>query len=83
VAAREHAQGLAKHEQFRVAASRLLGALAPDDLVYDSCGIRPKLVGAGAPAADFEIFEQPPGVWHYLGIESPGLTAALALPVPP
>ncbi|MFV8750588.1 NAD(P)/FAD-dependent oxidoreductase [Nannocystaceae bacterium ST9] len=72
-------QGEAKREQFRIAAQRLLGELADDDLVYDGCGIRPKLVGPGASAADFEVFEQPPGVRHYLGIESPGLTAALAL----
>jgi L-2-hydroxyglutarate oxidase LhgO len=73
------AQGEAKHEKFRVAAARLLGELGEDDLAYDGCGIRPKLVGPGVAAADFEVIEQPAGVWHYLGIESPGLTAALGL----
>jgi L-2-hydroxyglutarate oxidase LhgO len=73
------AQGEAKRERFRIAASRLLGELADEDLVYDGCGIRPKLVGPGVPAADFELLEQPAGVRHYLGMESPGLTAALAL----
>jgi L-2-hydroxyglutarate oxidase LhgO len=54
------------------------GALAP---AY--AGIRPKIVGPGAPAADFLI--QGPaehgvaGLWHLFGIESPGLTASLAL----
>jgi L-2-hydroxyglutarate oxidase LhgO len=72
-------QGEAKRERFRIAASRLLGELADDDLAYDGCGIRPKLVGPGVNAADFEVLEQPAGVQHYLGIESPGLTAALAL----
>ncbi len=73
------ARGEAKRERFRVAATRLLGELGEDDLVYDGCGIRPKLVGPGSPAADFEIHDQPAGVRHYFGIESPGLTAALAL----
>ena len=73
------AQGEAKRERFRLAAQRLLGELDEDALVYDGCGIRPKLVGPGVAAADFELLEQPAGVWHYLGIESPGLTAALAL----
>lgn len=46
-------------------------------------GIRPKLVGAGAPAADF-LIEEPsvhgmPGLINLLGIESPGLTASLAI----
>lgn len=46
-------------------------------------GIRPKLVGAGAKAGDFEI-DGPgqhgvPGLINLLGIESPGLTSSLAL----
>jgi L-2-hydroxyglutarate oxidase LhgO len=54
------------------------GALAPS---YS--GIRPKLVGPGEPAPDFLI--QGPGehgvagLWNLFGIESPGLTASLAL----
>jgi L-2-hydroxyglutarate oxidase LhgO len=73
------ARGEAKHGAFLAAAERLLGPIAPDNLTYDGCGIRPKLVGPGQPAADFEIVEHPRGCWHLLGIESPGLTAALAL----
>jgi len=54
------------------------GALAPG---YS--GIRPKTAGPGEPAPDFEI-QGPrrhgvPGLVHLFGIESPGLTASLAL----
>ncbi|MEE2960576.1 MAG: NAD(P)/FAD-dependent oxidoreductase [Myxococcota bacterium] len=49
----------------------------------DYTGIRPKLVGQGEPAADFKILSPEhhkiSGVVHCLGIESPGLTAALAI----
>jgi L-2-hydroxyglutarate oxidase LhgO len=46
-------------------------------------GIRPKLVGAGSPAADFQI-EGPAehgvaGLINLLGMESPGLTSSLAI----
>ena len=46
-------------------------------------GIRPKLTPAGEPAADF-LIEGPaehgaPGLVNLLGIESPGLTASLAI----
>jgi L-2-hydroxyglutarate oxidase LhgO len=46
-------------------------------------GVRPKLSGPGAPAADFLVSGPAqhgvPGVVHLFGIESPGLTSALAL----
>ncbi len=68
-----------KHAAFLAAARRLLGDVEPEQLSYDSCGLRPKLVGPGEAAADFVIEEHPTRVFHLLGIESPGLTAALAL----
>ena len=54
------------------------GALRPD-----YAGIRPKLQAPGEPARDF-VIEGPtshgaPGLVNLLGIESPGLTAALAI----
>ena len=54
------------------------GALAP---AYS--GIRPKIVGPGEPAADFRL-DGPaqhgvPGLVNLFGIESPGLTACLAI----
>jgi L-2-hydroxyglutarate oxidase LhgO len=54
------------------------GALAP---AYS--GIRPKTVPKGAPAQDFVVqgpaLHGVPGLVHLFGIESPGLTASLAL----
>lgn len=54
------------------------GALAPGHT-----GIRPKLGGAGTPAQDFfpqgEAEHGVPGLTNLYGIESPGLTASLAL----
>jgi L-2-hydroxyglutarate oxidase LhgO len=56
----------------------------PDSaLCADYAGIRPKLVGAGAVAADFRI-DGPAqhgvaGLVNLFGIESPGLTASLAI----
>ena len=52
-------------------------------LTPDYAGVRPKLVGKGAPNADFRI-DGPsvhglPGLVNLFGIESPGLTASLAI----
>jgi L-2-hydroxyglutarate oxidase LhgO len=41
-------------------------------------GIRPKLSGPGEPAADFHVDVQP-GLVNLLGMESPGLTASMAI----
>jgi L-2-hydroxyglutarate oxidase LhgO len=46
-------------------------------------GIRPKVSGEGAPAADF-VIQGPkehgiPGLVNLYGIESPGLTASMAI----
>jgi L-2-hydroxyglutarate oxidase LhgO len=65
---------------FHAAAEALLGPLPADALAYDGCGVRPKLRAPGEPAErDFLLFTDPPGCVHLVGIESPGLTAALAL----
>jgi L-2-hydroxyglutarate oxidase LhgO len=58
-------------------------ALDEARLQPDFAGVRPKLVGPGEPPADF-LIDGPnehgiPGLVSLLGIESPGLTAALAL----
>lgn len=52
-------------------------------LVPAYAGVRPKLAGPGEPAADFRIdgaeVHGVAGTVHLFGIESPGLTAALAI----
>jgi L-2-hydroxyglutarate oxidase LhgO len=54
------------------------GSLRPD-----YAGVRPKLVGPGVAAADFEIETQADhgvaGLINLLGIESPGLTSSMAM----
>ncbi len=54
------------------------GALQPG-----YAGIRPKIVPPGAPGQDFVVQGPPahgiPGLVHLFGIESPGLTASIAL----
>jgi len=65
---------------FLRAAEALLGPLPTDALRWDGCGIRPKLRGPQDPdERDFLVLEEPPGCIHLIGVESPGLTAALAL----
>jgi L-2-hydroxyglutarate oxidase LhgO len=57
--------------------------LPEGSLVPDYSGIRPKLTGAGEPAADFMIAGPPahglPRLVNLFGIESPGLTSSLSI----
>jgi L-2-hydroxyglutarate oxidase LhgO len=69
--------------EFYRAVRRYWPGLRDGQLQPGYTGIRPKISGPGAPAADFSI-EGPeehgiPGLVHLFGIESPGLTACLAL----
>lgn len=54
-----------------------------DDLAADTSGIRPKLQGPGEDFRDFIIQDETennrPGLINLIGIESPGLTSALAI----
>jgi L-2-hydroxyglutarate oxidase LhgO len=68
---------------FYTAIRRYFPGLAADSLVQGHTGIRPKLGPAGTPAEDF-LVQGPkahgvPGLVNLYGIESPGITASLAL----
>jgi L-2-hydroxyglutarate oxidase LhgO len=70
-------------ERFYAAIRRYWPALPDGALLPGYAGIRPKTAGPGAPAPDFHL-QGPaehglPGLVHLFGIESPGLTASLAL----
>ena len=70
-------------DKFYKAIQHYYPSLKIDDLKPDYAGIRPKVVDADEPAADFLIqFEDThslPGYVALYGIESPGLTACLAI----
>lgn len=83
IAAPDYQVDPARAERFADAVRNWWPALEAGRLQPAYAGVRPKIVGPGAPDADFRIDD--PGVHgvaglvHLYGIESPGLTAALAL----
>jgi len=68
---------------FAEAVRRWLPDLEASQLTPDLAGIRPKLQGRGEPFRDFVIQEETerglPGLIDLVGIDSPGLTSALAI----
>jgi len=70
-------------DAFYAEVRRYWPGLPDDSLAPAYAGIRPKLHGPGEPAPDFLIQREDahgvPGLVNLLGIESPGLTACLAL----
>ncbi len=73
----------ARAEGFYAAVRKYWPALKDGALQPGYAGIRPKIVPRGAPAQDF-VVQGPqthgvPGLINLFGIESPGLTASLAL----
>ncbi|MFT3914977.1 MAG: NAD(P)/FAD-dependent oxidoreductase [Anaeromyxobacteraceae bacterium] len=68
---------------FEAAVRRFWPGLPPGALAPGFAGIRPKLSGPGEPARDFELSDASahgvPGLVCLYGIESPGLTACLAI----
>ena len=83
VEAIDYAVDSARAEAFYGAIRRYWPGLPEGALAPAYSGIRPKIAGPGEAAADFTI--QGPkrhgvaGLWNLFGIESPGLTASLAL----
>jgi L-2-hydroxyglutarate oxidase LhgO len=75
----DHSRG----DKFYAAVRKYWPGLKDGALQPDYAGLRPKIVPQGAPAQDF-TFHGPethgiPGLIHLFGIESPGLTASLAI----
>jgi L-2-hydroxyglutarate oxidase LhgO len=73
----------ARGDAFYAEIRRYWPELADGALLAAYAGIRPKISGPGEPAADFRI-DGPadhgvPGLVNLFGIESPGLTASLAI----
>jgi L-2-hydroxyglutarate oxidase LhgO len=70
-------------QYFYSSAKRFLPFVELEDLAPESAGIRPKLQGPGDEFRDFIITHEEkagfPGLINLIGIESPGLTAALAI----
>lgn len=70
-------------ERFYPAIRRYWPALPDGGLTPAYAGVRPKISGPGQPAADFVIHGPDesglPGLINLFGIESPGLTASLAI----
>ncbi|GAB5498279.1 MAG: NAD(P)/FAD-dependent oxidoreductase [Pseudohongiellaceae bacterium] len=78
-----YALDASKAALFARAISRYLPSITASQLQPAYSGIRPKLAGPGQPAADCMIATgsgaEQDSELHLLGIESPGLTASLAL----
>lgn len=71
-----------RRDAFATAIAEYWPGLSAAELEPSYCGIRPKLHGPGADAADFHIARSGAGagpIVQLLGIESPGLTASLAI----
>jgi L-2-hydroxyglutarate oxidase LhgO len=67
-----------RRTEFVDAARCFLPDLEPEDLAPGHVGYRPKLSGPGEPPRDFLIWHDR-GYVHLGGIESPGMTASLAI----
>ena len=83
VSERDYAVDPARAAAFYGAIRRWWPGLAPDALTPGYAGIRPKICGPGEPPADFRIDGEAAhgvrGLIQLFGIDSPGLTAALAI----
>ena len=83
VAELEYSVNEANKDSFRQSVKKYLPGAAAASLHPDMSGIRPKLQGPGESSRDFIIKEEEalgyPGLINLIGIESPGLTACIAI----
>lgn len=74
---------LDRQKYFHQSVKKFLPWLEFDDIAPEMAGIRPKIQKPGGPVRDFYIQEESdqgfPGFVNLIGIESPGLTASLAI----
>jgi L-2-hydroxyglutarate oxidase LhgO len=79
----DYAVDEAKRGEFGEAVRRIVPAILDENLTPDIAGIRAKLQGPGEGFRDFVIAEEKargrPGFLSLVGIDSPGLTSALAI----
>jgi L-2-hydroxyglutarate oxidase LhgO len=79
----EYAVDESHRHEFYLGAREYLPFVEEEDLAPDMAGIRPKLYREGEPVRDFVICHEAerglPGLVNLVGIESPGLTAAVAI----
>lgn len=72
-----------RSEKFYEAIRRYWPDLRDGELLPDYSGVRPKIVPAGEPDADFTIIDHAadgmPGLIGLYGVESPGITSCLAI----
>jgi len=72
-----------KRKEFHLSVKKFLPFIEENDLIADTSGIRPKLQAEGEGFRDFIIKDESdnglPGFINLIGIESPGLTASLAI----
>ena len=72
-----------KRDRFYESVSKIISHLDKDAFMPDMAGVRPKLYGKDEPVRDFVITDEKenglPGLIDLIGIESPGLTASLAI----
>lgn len=70
-------------DDFYISAKRFLPFIEKEDLSPEMAGLRPKIQKKGEKVKDFYIQEESknglPGFINLIGIESPGLTASLAI----
>jgi L-2-hydroxyglutarate oxidase LhgO len=79
----DYAVDESKRAAFAAAVRRILPEVQDEDLTPDISGVRPKLQGPGDSFRDFVIADEAPrglsGLVNLIGIDSPGLTASVAI----